>query len=90
MMSAPQTPEPNGAYTFTTNTHYGVIVFGGDFDNDHPDKSLRGGGPHLEMIACGPEEHCWDAIRDWTKVNPLRRDEHAEVLTRDATAVQEQ
>lgn len=72
------------SYGFTTNTHYGVIVFGGDFDNDHPDPLLRGHGPHMEMIACGPEQHCWDAIKEWTATHPLRRDEHAEVLARVA------
>ena len=77
-------------YTFGSNTHYGVIVFGGDFDGDHPDGTLNGQGPHMEMIACGPEQHCWDAIAEWTKTNPLRRDEHAEVLARDPSAVKTQ
>lgn len=69
------------------NTHYGVIVFGGDFDRDHPDPELQGEAPRMEMIACGPAEHCWDALRDWTAKHPLRRDEHAEVLARDPDAV---
>jgi hypothetical protein len=80
----------SGAYEFSTNTHYGVVVFGGDFDNDHPDPLLRGESPHMELIACGGEEHCWDALRDWLTTHPLRRDEHAEVLTRDLSAVKAQ
>lgn len=74
----------SGAYSFATNTHYGVIVFGGDFDGDHPDPLLRGREPHMELIGCGTEQDCWDAMAEWTNTFPLRRDEHAEVLTRVA------
>lgn len=79
-----------GSYEFSTNTHYGVVVFGGDFDNDHPDPTLRGQGPHLELIACGPKQHCWDALYDWEKAHPLRRNEHIEVLERAPAAVKYQ
>lgn len=69
------------------NTHYGVIVFGGDFDDDHPDEALRGQAPSLTLIAAGPEEFCWQALSEWTSKHPLRRDEYAEVLSRDLQVV---
>lgn len=69
------------------NTHYALLIFGGDFDNDHPDEELRGHGPEMTMIAAGPEEFCWRALADWTAKRPLRRDESAEVVTRDPNVV---
>lgn len=72
------------------NTHYAVIAFGGDFDNDHPDPDLRGQAPSLTLIGAGPEEFCWDTLRRWTMTHPLRRDEMAEVLSRDPQVVTDQ
>lgn len=72
------------------NSHMGVLHFGGDFDNDHPDPELRGRGPMLELVAVGPEEHCWQALARWTARHPLRRDEQAEVLRRDETLVRQE
>lgn len=69
------------------NTHYAVLVFSGDYDNDNPDPELRGKGPDLTLIAAGPEEHCWTTLAEWTEKHGLRRDEHAEVLTRCPSAV---
>lgn len=69
-----------------SNTHYAVIVFDGDFDNDHPDEELRGHAPSLSLIGCGPEEFCWEAVRKWTEKRPLRRNETVEVLTRTLPA----
>lgn len=69
------------------NTHYAVVVFGGDFDNDHPDPKRRGLGPTLEMVGCGDEAFCWDAARSWTAAHPLGRDETVEVLARDPQVV---
>lgn len=70
------------------NTHYAVLTFPGDFDNDHPDPELRGTGPSLTFIGTGPEDHCWEALRRWTADHPLRRDEAAEVLVRDPLVVE--
>lgn len=69
------------------NTHYAVIVFGGDLDNDHPDETLRGYGPQMTLIAAGPEQYCWDALERWTAEHELQRDETAEVVKRDPSVV---
>lgn len=69
------------------NTHYALLVFGGDLDGDHPDPVLRGCGPRVELIAAGPADHCWSALEQWTATNPLRRDETAEVVGRDPALV---
>jgi hypothetical protein len=65
------------------NTHYAVIVFGGDPASEHPDPELRGRGPSLDLIAAGPAEFCWEALARWTAEHPLRLWEEAEVLARD-------
>lgn len=67
-------------------THFGVIHFLGDLDDEHPDPDLKGRGPHIEVIAAGGEDHCWRALAEWTVKHPLRLFESAEVLAR--TAVQ--
>lgn len=69
------------------NTHYAVIEFSGDPAEEHPDEELRGHSPSLTMIACGPEEFCWDALAKWTVSHPLRMWETAEVLTRHPSVV---
>lgn len=69
------------------NTHYAVVTFSGDFEGDHPDEDLRGHAPSLALIAAGPEEFCWEALRKWTDAHPLRRDEQAEVVARHPSAV---
>jgi hypothetical protein len=69
------------------NTHYGVIVFSGDFDNDHPDAELRGCAPRLTLIVCGDEEFCWKWLARWTMQHPLRRYESVEVLARVPSVV---
>lgn len=68
-------------------SHYGVITFSGDPDNEHPDAELRGKHPLMEHIACGPEAFCWDALARWTTAHPLRMWEEAEVLARDPANV---
>ena len=62
------------------NTHYAIVVFGGDPGGEHPDPELRGCGPQLTLIGSGSEEFCWSAITDWTSNHPLRQSEHAEVV----------
>lgn len=69
------------------NTHYGVIVFGGDPAGEHPDVGLRGQAPRMEFLCSGPEEFCWEAVARWTAEKPLRMWETAEVLTRDPSVV---
>ncbi len=69
------------------NTHYAVIVFSGDPASEHPDERMCGQPPSLALIACGPEEFCWDALKRWTKDRPLRLWEDAEVLSRDLAVV---
>jgi hypothetical protein len=69
------------------NTHYGVIVFSGDPDAEHPDDELRGSHPTMRLIACGPERFCWDALTTYTATCPLREWETAEVLARDLATV---
>lgn len=69
------------------NTHYGVLTFSGDPDNEHPDEELRGTGPHLELIAAGDEESCWRSLAKWTETHPLRLWEDAEVLERHPSVV---
>ena len=69
------------------NTHYGVISFSGDPAGEHKDEALRGHGPSLALIACGPEEFCWAMLATWTALHPLRRWEEAEVLARHSSVV---
>lgn len=64
------------------NTHYAVLYFAGDFDNDHPDEELRGSSPSMTLLGAGDEAFCWKQCADWTAKHPLRRHEHAEVLLR--------
>lgn len=71
----------------TVNTHYGVLVFGGDPAGEHPDEVLRGQGPTMEFICAGPEEFCWAVLTRRTAEHPLRMWETAEVLARDISAV---
>lgn len=67
------------------NTHYAVIHFPGDPAGEHLDPALNGRAPALELIGCGPEDFCWDALRKWTETHPLRLWETAEVLARTHT-----
>lgn len=69
------------------NTHYGVLVFGGDPAGEHPDEELRGQAPRMELLCSGPEEFCWKAVSRWTAKKPLRMWETAEVLARDPSVV---
>jgi len=69
------------------NSHYGVIMFGGDPAEEHDDPDLRGHGPSMEFICAGPEQFCWDSLAAWTAKHPLRLWEEAEVLTRDPSVV---
>ena len=69
------------------NTHYGVIAFSGDPANEHENVALRGSSPSLMLIACGPEQFCWDSLAAWTAKHPLRLWEEAEVLTRHPSMV---
>lgn len=69
------------------NTHYALVVFSGDPDEEHPDPALRGRGPHVEMVACGTEAFCWDAIARWTARHPLQMWQTAEVVVRDPSTV---
>lgn len=69
------------------NTHYALVVFGGDFDGDHPDDALRGHGPDVTLIGAGPEEFCWDAAARWVERHPLQRDETVEVVARHPSVV---
>lgn len=71
------------------NTHYALIHFSGDPDEEHPDEELRGKEPHLQFIACGPEEFCWDSLFRWTEKHPLRQWETAEVVARHLSVVRE-
>ncbi len=70
----------------TVNSHYGVIFFVGDPGAEHPAEDLCGHAPRLSLIACGPEDFCWDALAAWTAAHPLREGEEAEVLRRDPSA----
>ena len=72
------------------NTHYAVITFSGDPEDEHPDIELRGCAPSMQFIAAGTEDFCWAAIISWTAHNPLRQWEQAEVLTRCITNVENQ
>ncbi len=69
------------------NTHYAVVVFGGDPASEHPDDTLRGRAPHLDLIACGSEDFCWQAVEDWTAKHPLGDWQAVEVLARDLAVV---
>lgn len=71
----------------TANTHYAVLSFSGDPDEEHPDEELRGREPHLTLIAAGGEDFCWDALARWTAAHSLRMWEDAEVLERHPTVV---
>lgn len=72
------------------NTHYAVIEFSGDPALEHDDEELRGHAPSLTLIACGPEDFCWQQLTNWTKKHPLRMWETAEVLARDLQLAQQQ
>lgn len=69
------------------NTHYAVVVFGGDPGAEHPDEELRGRGPHLELIACGSESFCWEHVSVWVGNHPLQDWQTVEVLMRDPAVV---
>lgn len=69
------------------NTHYAVITFSGDPDGEHEDEELCGRGPHLDFIACGPEDFCWAAISEWTERHSLQKWQEVEVLARDRVSV---
>lgn len=69
------------------NTHYAVVSFSGDPMCEHGDPELCGRAPHLEFVACGPEDFCWEALARWTESHPLLEWQEAEVLTRDAALV---
>lgn len=71
------------------NTHYALITFTGDYDNNHPDEALRGTSPNVEQIAVGPEDFCWDALIKWTATHPLQRGQEAEVVARDPIVVEQ-
>jgi hypothetical protein len=76
-------PAPGGGSDEAmTNTHYGAIVFSGDPACEHPEEELRGHRPSIDLIACGPEEFCWESLAAYTKAHPLRLWETAEVLAR--------
>lgn len=64
------------------NTHYAVLVYSGD-----PDGEQDGHGPEMTLIACGPEQFCWDSLSRWTDSHEMRRWEHGEVLARDPSTV---
>lgn len=72
------------------NTHYGLLVFLGDFDGDHPDEARRGCAPSLEFLAAGPEQFCWDSVGKYVLERGLQRDELVEVVTRDPLLVAQQ
>lgn len=65
------------------NTHYAVVSFSGDPAEEHPDDKLCGQAPHLELIACGSEEFCWQAAIEWTAKHPLQMWQEVEILSRD-------
>lgn len=71
------------------NTHYGVIVFSGDPDEEHDDPELRGSPPTMNYIASGPEQFCWDSLASWTLKHPLRQWEDCEVLARDPSVIRD-
>lgn len=68
------------------NTHYAVIYFPGDLGN-HPDPELNGRGPHLDLIAAGPEDYCWEAAVKYTASHPLKQGQSIEVLARNPRLV---
>jgi hypothetical protein len=68
------------------NTHYAVVHFIGDLGN-HPDPELNGRGPHLEFIAAGPEDFCWEAAVNYTARRPLQQGQSVEVLARNPALV---
>lgn len=63
-------------------SHFAVVYFCGDPTGEHPEVDLAGHEPSLTIIACGPEQFCWDALYAWTSRNTLRDGETAEVLQR--------
>lgn len=69
------------------NTHYGIVVFSGDPASEHPDAELRGQSPSITLIACGPEQFCWDRLVSWADSHPLRMWEDVEVVTRHSSVV---
>lgn len=82
-------PAVGGVPPAPSNTHYAVLVFMGDLDGDHPDEALRGAGPSLTLIACGPEDFCWEALAEWAAKNLLRRGEEAEVVARHPSVIKQ-
>jgi hypothetical protein len=70
------------------NTHYALVVFSGDYDNDHPDPDLRGRAPDADLIAAGPEQFCWEAAARWTTKRPLQRGQHVEIVARTMNAAE--
>jgi hypothetical protein len=71
-----------------SNTHYAVVAFSGDPAGEHADEDLCGQSPGLHMIACGPEDFCWEAVGRWVETHPLRQWESVEVLKRDPVVVE--
>lgn len=71
------------------NTHYALLVFGGDYDGDHPDLDLRGAGPAVTLLAAGPEDFCWESAAEHARRHPLRRDEAVEVVARHPSTVRD-
>lgn len=69
------------------NTHYALIMFSGDPDEEHPDPDLRGTGPSATLIAAGPEDFCWETLTTWTAKHPLRQWEDAEVVARHQSVI---
>jgi hypothetical protein len=69
------------------NTHYAVIAFSGDPCGEHPDEELCGRPPSLTLLACGPEDFCWESLVKWTAKHPLRMWEDAEVVARHPSVV---
>lgn len=70
-----------------TNTHYAVIVFGGDPGSEHPDEDLRGSAPSIFLLGCGPEDFCWGSAARWTAKHPLRMWEEVEIVRRHPSVV---
>lgn len=69
------------------NTHYAVLAFSGDHAGEHPSESLRGKAPSLELIACGPEDFCWEKVAEYTAAHPLEDWQTVEVLARAESVV---
>lgn len=69
------------------NTHYAVVAFIGDIGGMHPDPELAGVAPHLDLIAAGPEDFCWEAAANYTNRCPLQEGQSVEVLARNPAIV---